>query len=167
MFSTHNQSNGKSIHLARVNLTAMIKQTWPPHKINQIIYIHAYIRSRNRSLSRQNRSALRPCAQNSFTLEYPEIEKEREREMKQGQEEVKGKSTPSDEAMDCVSSSYVPILSADDWATIRDDDIMHQHSQIRNEEAEKLPFVSDKVILIPHYLPNPNFSFFIEISISI
>ncbi|XXG47154.1 hypothetical protein AAC387_Pa02g1839 [Persea americana] len=64
--------------------------------------------------------------------------------MKQGQDELKGKSTPSDEAMDCVSSSYVPILSADDWATIRDDDIMHQHSQIRNEEAEKMPFVSNK-----------------------
>lgn len=66
--------------------------------------------------------------------------------MKPAQEEVKGKSPPSDEAMDCVSSSYDPILSVDDWASFRDDDIMNQHSQIRNQEAEKMPFVSDKAI---------------------
>lgn len=32
----------------------------------------------------------------------------------------------------------------EEWDSIRDDDIMQQHSAIRSEEAQKMPFVSDK-----------------------
>ncbi|XP_058092905.1 OVARIAN TUMOR DOMAIN-containing deubiquitinating enzyme 1-like [Magnolia sinica] len=52
----------------------------------------------------------------------------------------------SSDATDCVSSSNHPTPSIDDydWANFKDDEIMQQHSAIRAQEAEKIPFVGDK-----------------------
>ncbi|CAM8975196.1 unnamed protein product [Rhodiola kirilowii] len=36
------------------------------------------------------------------------------------------------------------VLEIDDWASFRDDDIMRQHYDIRDQEAEKIPYVGDK-----------------------
>lgn len=45
------------------------------------------------------------------------------------------------------SATSVPIPEFDEWANFGDQDIMQQHSAIRAEEAEKIPFLGDKAIL--------------------
>ncbi|KAK2998132.1 hypothetical protein RJ639_025363 [Escallonia herrerae] len=55
----------------------------------------------------------------------------------QNQEEL-----PLDAEMESMTS--VKVSEADNWANIKDDDIMQQQSAIWAKEAEKLPFVGDK-----------------------
>lgn len=43
------------------------------------------------------------------------------------------------------SNSLSPPTVIDDWASFRDDDIMHQHYAIRAEQADKIHFLGDKV----------------------
>ncbi|KAK2996598.1 hypothetical protein RJ639_045508, partial [Escallonia herrerae] len=57
----------------------------------------------------------------------------------QNQEEL-----PLDAEMESMTS--VKVSEADNWANIKDDDIMQQQSAIWAKEAEKLPFVGDKVL---------------------
>jgi hypothetical protein len=43
------------------------------------------------------------------------------------------------------AATSIPTSELDDWANFGDDDIMHQQTAIRAEEAEKTLFVGDKV----------------------
>lgn len=45
---------------------------------------------------------------------------------------------------DSEAATSIPTSILDDWENFGDDDIMHQQTAIRAEEAEKTPFVGDK-----------------------
>ncbi|KAL6011783.1 hypothetical protein ACLOJK_002248 [Asimina triloba] len=76
----------------------------------------------------------------------------------QPQADKSGEPSSSSDATDCVLSSNAPapIIDGYDWEDFKDDDIMQQHSAIRAEEAEKIPFVGDEVqFQNPSFLPLP------------
>lgn len=57
---------------------------------------------------------------------------------------MQGQEGPTTDAEIEISAS-AQASEVDDWTKYGDNDIMQQHSVIRAEEAEKLPFVGDKV----------------------
>ncbi len=57
---------------------------------------------------------------------------------------------------DSEAATSIPTSILDDWENFGDDDIMHQQTAIRAEEAEKTPFVGDKAratIITLHSFP--------------